>query len=98
MILEPEIRRRLARALSGSANLDNFEDWLVQHSWNMHLDSSRSAQELVSAIELAFAEHSSDHISDQELRRQLLSLLGNVDSQPHFSSSSSRSLYRELEL
>jgi|HubBroStandDraft_3_1064219.scaffolds.fasta_scaffold77025_2 hypothetical protein len=100
MIQESEIRRRLADALSGGADLDTFEDWLVQNSWNMHLDSSRDAQELASAIELAFAEHSSHHLSDHELRSQLLSLLDNVIAldDRQYSSSSSRSLVHELRL
>jgi hypothetical protein len=78
MICEVEIRQRLAELLSGELELEAFEDWLVQRSWNMHLDSSSGAQNLVSAIELALAEHSSDHLSREGLHDKLLSLLDPV--------------------
>ena len=62
MILEAEIREKLAELLSGRLDLESIEDWLVQHSWNMHLDSDRAAQDLASGVELALAEHSSGHL------------------------------------
>lgn len=74
MITEADARKHLAGLLLRQFELEDFEDWLVQQSWNMHLDSSQAAQELVSAIELALSEHSSDHISERELRDRLLSL------------------------
>lgn len=75
MIHEDEIRDRLVGYLAGKESLDDFEDWLVARSWNMHRDSSEAAQEMVSAIELALAEHSSGHLSRGELRRQLIDIL-----------------------
>ncbi|HLA10042.1 MAG TPA: hypothetical protein VJ023_05445 [Pyrinomonadaceae bacterium] len=71
MIKENEIRAELVKYLAGEQSLDQFEDWFVQHSWNMHKDSSLSAQRLSSAIELRLAEHSSGHLSEEELRDQL---------------------------
>jgi hypothetical protein len=78
MIKENEIRQRLLEVVSGRLNLDDFEDWLVSHSWNMHLDSPREAQELVWAIELALAEHSNGHLSSQALQEQLKRLLAQT--------------------
>jgi len=78
MIREVEVRQQLAALLSGELDLETFEDWLVQRSWNMHLDSSSGAQDLVSAVELALAEHSSDHLSEEGLHDKLLSLLDPV--------------------
>ncbi len=75
MIREMEVRRKLADLLAGRLDLEEFEDWLVQRSWNMHLDSSSGAQDLVSAIELALAEHSSSHLSEESLHDKLLLLL-----------------------
>lgn len=40
MIQENEIREKLLAI----ASVDEFEDWLVQRSWNMHHDSDASAQ------------------------------------------------------
>jgi hypothetical protein len=73
-----EIRKKLVELLSGQLGLAEFEDWLVQRSWNMHRDSRPGAQDLVSAIELALSEHSSGHRSEAELFDRLLSLLVNV--------------------
>jgi len=71
MIAESEIREQLARFLAGEIPLDEFEDWFVQRSWDAHLDSEQSAQKLAYAVELRLAEHSSGHLSEQELRQEL---------------------------
>jgi hypothetical protein len=70
MIEENQIRVRLL-ALS---DLEEFEDWLAQESWNMHRDSDQRAQSLVGKIELALAEYSNGHVSESELRQQLRNL------------------------
>lgn len=71
MIQENEIRSNLVKYLAGEMSLDDFEDWFAQHSWNMHKDSNQNAQRLASAIELRLAEHSSGHLSEEQLREQL---------------------------
>ncbi|MEP6911988.1 MAG: hypothetical protein ABI923_04490 [bacterium] len=75
MIQENDIRIAAGSYLSGQQPLENFEDWLAQHSWNMHQDSDRAAQDLASKIELALAEYSADHLSEDELRSQLRRLI-----------------------
>src|SRR5437660_6028691 len=75
MIADYEIRRWLGRFLSKQISLDQFEDWLVQHSWNMHRDSDESARKLAAAIELRLAEHSSEHLDEVQLRQELAPLL-----------------------
>ena len=70
MIQENEVREKLLAI----ASVDEFEDWLVQHSWNMHQDSDPSAQKLVGKIEVALAEYSNGHINEFELRGQLSNL------------------------
>ncbi len=71
MITEPEIRAQLALYLRGKNSLDQFEDWFAESSWNMHKDSSGEAQHLASQIELRLAEHSSGHLPEDELRKEL---------------------------
>src|ERR1700733_4156459 len=71
MIAESQIREKLGHYLSKEWSLAQFEDWLVQGSWNMHKDSGEQAQKLVSAIELRLAEHSSGHLNEKELRAEL---------------------------
>lgn len=70
MIHENDIRAQILELQS----LDEFEDWLVQRSWNMHLDSESRAQNLVGKIELALAEYHDGHISEPALRQRLRSL------------------------
>lgn len=72
MIANYQIREKIASYLGNKLALDSFEDWLVQQSWNMHRDASREAQELVSAVELRLAEYSSGHLSEEQLRAELL--------------------------
>lgn len=75
MITESEIRERLFDYLTRQITLNEFEDWLVVHSWNMHQDSQESARALVGAIELRLAEYSDDHLTDEGLERELRGLL-----------------------
>ncbi len=72
MLKDSEIRDRLASFLEGKLSQDDFEDWLVQNTWNMHKDADEAAVKLAHAIELRLAEHSSGHLTDDELRRELL--------------------------
>jgi hypothetical protein len=71
MVKENEIRVELVKYLANEQSLDDFEDWFVQHSWDMHKDSDLSAQRLAAAIEVPLAEHSNGHLSEEELRDQL---------------------------
>lgn len=79
MIQENEIRAQLLEYLSRNHNLDEFEDWFVQRSWNMHRDSDPGAQKLVSKIELALSEYSSGHGSEAALRNLLSELHGDFN-------------------
>ncbi len=75
MIAQSEIREKISRYLRQEVSLDQFEDWLVQHSWNMHQDSDDDAQKLAASVELRLAERSSGHLNESELREELRSLL-----------------------
>lgn len=75
MITESQIRDKLFDYLTREITLNDFEDWLVFQSWNMHQDSDDAAQRLVGAIELRLAEYSNDHLSDDALERELKGLL-----------------------
>lgn len=74
MIYEAEARQWLRLYLEGGCTLDEFEDWLVVRSWNMHLDSDQSAQDLVGALELALSEFSSGDIGQPELNERFQEL------------------------
>jgi len=75
MITEAQIREQLIGYLARRITLNEFEDWLVQQSWNMHLDSDDAAQYLVGMLELRLAEYSDDHLTDEGLERELKGLI-----------------------
>lgn len=81
MISKAEIRKQLIRMLSEEIDLDAFEDWLVQHSWNIHRSGDVQAERLAYAIELKLAEHSSGHLPAKDLRNELLML-----ANPYYAS------------
>ena len=67
MIEASEIRGKLAAVSLGEMSMDDFEDWLVAHSWNMHQDSTPEAIELVSSIELLLSERDEGIISNNDV-------------------------------
>jgi hypothetical protein len=87
MIAENQLREKLGRYLSNELSLDHFEDWLVNHSWNMHKDSNESAQKLASAIELRLAEYSSGHLDEIGLRDELRQFVNSYTVQVSFSEA-----------
>lgn len=78
MITETEIRRKLVALLERRVSLAQFQDWLVEQSWNMHKDSSAEAQQLVSEIELALSEYSNRHLAESELHQKLWAALHQI--------------------
>ena len=81
MITESALRQALASYLSGELSLAAFDDWIAVQTWDMHRGSSEQAQKLAGAIELRLAEHSAGHLSGEELRSQLQSLLREPGNQ-----------------
>ncbi|MGH7744721.1 MAG: hypothetical protein ACREQ5_07900, partial [Candidatus Dormibacteria bacterium] len=72
MIADYAIREQIAYYLTGKLSLDQFEDWLVGKSWDMHRDSDGQSQKLASAVELRLAEYSSGHLDEKHLRDELI--------------------------
>jgi len=75
MVSSSQIRERLALFLDGHVDLDSFEDWLVQNTWNIHQSGSAAAEDLTFAVEESLSEFSSGHISEPELRQELNELV-----------------------
>ena len=75
MVSSSQIRERLAIFLDNRLDLESFEDWFVQNTWNIHLSGSEAAEALTFAIEESFSEYSSGHLDEQELRRELSQIL-----------------------
>lgn len=74
MLSVKSIREQLQNVLAGQVSLDDFEDWLVQASWNMHQHADDESQQLVGAIELHLAELSDGLIDENEIVESLLTL------------------------
>jgi hypothetical protein len=75
MVKENEIRHRLADALA-SGRMDDFEDWFVGESWNVHQFGNVELEKFVYGLELRFAEYSSGHLDGAALREELRGYLG----------------------
>ena len=74
MISEAQIREKVWLLLESKIDLDAFEDWLAQSSWNIHAGGEPRAKQLAYAIELRLAEHSSEHLPYSDLLREIASL------------------------
>jgi hypothetical protein len=75
MVSSSQIRNRLALFLSREIDLDSFEDWFVQNTWNIHLSGSTAAEALTFAIEEALSEYSSGNLDKKMLWDELLQVL-----------------------
>jgi hypothetical protein len=71
------VRQQIQRYVENSVSLDDFEDWVVSSSWNMHKaeDADKEAERLVAAVELRLAEHSSGHLDESDLKREFQVIL-----------------------
>lgn len=89
MIREDELREAISDYLSGGS-LADFNQWLAQHSWNMHQDSDPSVQRLVGDVELAIAEYGYHSLSSADFRQRLRGLLNDnyIDAAVDVSSIS----------
>lgn len=76
MATEVEIREQLVNCLAGELDLDAFDEWLTEATWNIHQSGDEAAQRLAYAIELRLFERSSGHLSDDDLDAELAALVG----------------------
>jgi hypothetical protein len=75
MVSSSQIRNRLAMFLDGLIDLDAFEDWFVQSTWDIHLSGSKAAETLTFAVEESLSEYSSGHLNEQQLRNELYDIV-----------------------
>ena len=75
MIIEAELREQMRRALRGELSLNDFYDWLLARSWNMHRDSVQSAVDLASEVEAILFERAAGDRNDEDTRLLFLDLL-----------------------
>ncbi len=101
MISFKEIRDELASYLARDISFAQFEDWLIDHSWDMHKDSPEEVQELVHEINASIYEYLDQYIDEDVLKArlrphvQLYRVVGaNVSVSPVFRPSSSSPVER----
>jgi hypothetical protein len=96
MLAHEELRNQLVRFLNKELSLDDFEDWFVRASWNIHKNPDLLAQRLAYAIEVRLAERSNGNLPDEQLRQELLDLanrhLWNLFQSNNYQSGSSTDL------
>ena len=71
MITVNQIRNQLASYLAREVSFAEFEDWLIDQSWNMHKDSSDEAQQLVNEINTSIYDYLDQRVSEDYLRTKL---------------------------
>lgn len=67
MGLDQEIREHLRHYLDGALSFEEFEDWFLDATWDLHRDSP-DVPELVYTVERCIAEYTGDYRSEDELR------------------------------
>lgn len=90
MVSGSQIREQLEMFLDGRIDLDAFEDWFVQNTWNIHQSGSHFAEALTFAIEESLSEYSSYHLTEEELRSELRSLVQSETQTASFPKAPSR--------
>ncbi len=77
MVSAREIIEKIASFLAQGIDLDTFEDWIVQNTWNVHQWGNDDEQFLSYSLELQFSEHSSGHLDEKRMRNEISVLLAN---------------------
>lgn len=70
-----KIRHELGRYLEGAVSLEGFREWFASATWDVEKGGEDLADQLAKDIELALAEFSSGHWSEQELKGLFRSML-----------------------
>ena len=74
MVSTELICEHVDQLLANNCSLDEFEDWLVGTSWNMHQNADSEVQALVGFLELHLAEYSAGHLDYSDLIVELRTL------------------------
>ena len=80
MISKDQIRERLIDYLAGNLLFEQFEDWLIDQSWDMHQASPRDAQEMVLDIKEAIYQYLDRYIDEDALKQKLYPLVESASA------------------
>jgi hypothetical protein len=78
MISDHDMRERIELVANGDLSLNDFEDWFVEKSRNMHRDSSPEAIDLAESIHLLLSERDDRILDEVHFLKALVSLLASV--------------------
>src|ERR1035438_3108399 len=93
MINASDIRTQIGELVGGKRNFDQFENWLVGQSWNIHKWGDVEAQILAYTVELKIGEYHAAAFSFPELRLELQQIANTfLDPQQSPRTGSSTSL------
>ncbi|MCA1709611.1 MAG: hypothetical protein LC808_42565 [Actinobacteria bacterium] len=67
MRLDQEIRERLRLYLDGALSFEEFEDWFLDATWDLHREPE-DVPELVCTVERYISEYTGDYRDEDELR------------------------------
>lgn len=76
MVASNSVRKIIIDYVTKRASISDLDAWLARNTWDMHLDSSPDSQQLVGDVELRISEFGMGAITEEELRGELLKLLG----------------------
>src|SRR5262245_38334597 len=80
MVIRDQIRERLIDYLADSLSFEQFEDWLIDHSWDMHQGSPQDAQEMVLDIKEVIYQYLDRCIDEHTLKQRLQPLIASTSA------------------
>lgn len=79
-----QIRQRLAEYLLGITSLQQFEDWFVPATWDIHKSNDPEVEVLTDEIESNLSEYTGGQLSQQDLQKALSDLAQTQESHSPF--------------
>jgi hypothetical protein len=76
-----DLQSHLKDYLTGKSSLPEFRDWFDVETWDFATEADTAVRQVAGEIELRLAEFTNGHLTEDELRRQLESLLWVADFQ-----------------
>lgn len=95
-MIDLQIRQQLAQYLANEISLKDFQDWFVPNTWELEKrTNNQGALDVRNTIDLALAELTNGHLSEDELQRRLLPLVQTYVVQINFSGFSASASFPE---
>ena len=95
MSVSMKIREELGKYLSGEISLQEFQDWFVPETWDIHKSGDQEGIELAREVELRLAEYTNGHRTESELKQMFSRFaLVKLVPDPVFTSNVSAEINR----